>query len=655
MHSGAWFQSSASEFKCADISPVVGQLATAHLKRGFSATPETIRAWDESLPVLQEAFDVVSERLGAGMLDAWGVCLEYEIPRRSLRPDAVLLVGSAVVVLEFKTGESRFDRSSKMQVEEYARDLRDFHEQSHGCVVVPLLVAWGDSSSSWDLDVDPLLDFAQCSSPADLGVLLVNIWERFGSHGVPIDLGLWASSRYRPTPNILQTASDVYAGHQVREITHAYADNLDSTVEALRSEIQSARESGRRRVCFVTGVPGSGKTLTGLSAVHDVAAGVGSKPLGAYLSGNGPLVKVLRYSIARDLSIREGVLMKSAQHEASTFIQPVHFFIRDHLNDSDLVPVENVVVFDEAQRAWDRKRMMSKNDVGESQAGVMLDIMSRIPGWSVVVALIGDGQEINAGEAGIAAWVEALECRPEWQIATSPGAGKLFFQCTQEVQTLSELHLSVSVRSPRSRAITDWIDALLAGDCARAVDAAASADGFPMSVSRSLEEVRAYLRDRVRVDRRVGLVASAHARRLRAFGVEMDGNFRSGIDWPRWFVEPPTDIRSSCTLEVAASEFECQGLELDWTGVCWGSDLLWDVGSGSWIARRLRGTRWISDGVAWQALNRYRVLLSRARLGMVIWVPEPNTPVPLVDDKALDQTYEVLLAAGCQPLEVSIS
>ena len=139
------------------------------------------------------------------------------------------------------------------------------------------------------------------------------------------------------------------------------------------------------------------------------------------------------------------------------------------------------------------------------------------------------------------------------------------------------------------------------------------------------------------------------------FGVEMDGNFRSGIDWPRWFVEPPTDIRSSCTLEVAASEFECQGLELDWTGVCWGSDLLWDVGSGSWIARRLRGTRWISDGVAWQALNRYRVLLSRARLGMVIWVPEPNTPVPLVDDKALDQTYEVLLAAGCQPLEVSIS
>jgi hypothetical protein len=650
MHTGAWFQSSAAELLRSDPSPVIGQLATAYVSRGYKATPEVSLAWDESVAILQSSLQAAQDLLGDQVVGPWGVCLEYEIPRRALRPDGILLVGSTVVVLEFKTGRSGFDRSSRMQVEEYARDLSDFHELTRDCVIVPVLVASGASTSRWELSSQRLLDEAQCVRPEDFADLLTEIWNRFGQHGAAIDRETWAAGRYQPTPNILQTATDLYAGHQVREISHAYADNLHVTVDALRAEIESARKTGTRRVCFVTGVPGSGKTLTGLTAVHEVAGGLGTRPLGAYLSGNGPLVEVLRYSIARDIHARNGVPMMAAQREASTFIQPVHHFVRDHAHDQDLVPAENVVVFDEAQRAWDHNRMLSRNRLDDSEAGVMLDIMRRPARWSVLVALVGEGQEINTGEAGIESWVEALTHRPEWQIVAAPQAAALFRANRRDVYEVKGLHLSVSVRSPRSRAIAQWIDSVLIGDLAKAEEEAGKADGFPMLVSRDLDEVRSYLHDRARPDHRVGLLASAQARRLRAFGVEMDGSFRKGVHWPKWFVDPAEDIRSSYSLEVAASEFECQGLELDWTGVCWGSDLMWDSESDGWKPQRLHGSRWKSDHAPEQALNRYRVLLSRARFGMVIWVPQPDDEVPLMNARRFDETYEVLLRAGCQPL-----
>jgi len=565
-----------------------------------------------------------------------------------LRPDGVLLIGAAVLVVEFKTGQSGYDRSSRMQVEEYARDLQDFHEASHDLVVIPVLGATGEDRGDWDLDSDDLLDSAQCVGRQDFVELLLEASRRYGSAPGP-RIDQWVGSNYRPTPGILETASDLFAGHEVRAISHAYADNLTATVEVLRREIEEARLSGDRRVCFVTGVPGSGKTLTGLSAIHEVASGVGSQSLGVYLSGNGPLVDVLQYSIARDMVEREECESQmEALRRSRTLIQPVHPFVELHGGDESKVPPEHVIVFDEAQRAWDVDQVMRKRALADSEAGIALDAMTRVEGWSVIVALVGEGQEINTGEAGIQSWVEALRVRPEW---TAVAPEQFDAQGLEHSRHDPALHLSVSVRSPRSQAISEWIDAVLAGDAESAKIVAAGVDGFPLVLSRDLEVVRGYLRDRMRIDRRVGLLASSQARRLRAFGIEMDAGFHGSVNWPAWFVHGPEDIRSSNTLEIAASEFKCQGLELDWTGICWGGDFLRDESRKDWAMRRVHGARWQQDANRDRVANRYRVLLSRARLGMAIWVPRPVSSMALYEVGEFDATAEFLIEAGVVSLD----
>lgn len=262
---------------------------------------------------------------------------------------------------------------------------------------------------------------------------------------------------------------------------------------------------------------------------------------------------------------------------------------------------------------------------------------------------IGDGQEINTGEAGITAWFEALQERSDWVVYAAPDAAAGAPELSNRIWHDADLHLDASVRSPRAVAIAAWADAVTAGDLAKASDLTDKFDEFPLLLTRSLGEMRSYLRDRARPDRRTGLIASSQARRLRPFGVEMDGAFQGSVDWPRWFVDGQDEIRSSYALEVAASEFKCQGLEIDWAGLCWGCDFTWRPG-GSWHAKRLSGGKWHEDSAVAYARNRYRVLLTRARHGLVIWVPDPDTATPLVDAAGLDRTADALLAAGARPL-----
>jgi hypothetical protein len=329
------------------------------------------------------------------------------------------------------------------------------------------------------------------------------------------------------------------------------------------------------------------------------------------------------------------------------FIQPVHSFIRD-LAPPHRQPPEHVIVFDEAQRAWDEQRMRTKQSLSNSEAGVALDIMSRAHHWAVIVALVGEGQEINTGEAGIGAWIDALQQRPSWRIAASPHITQVAAPPPDRSELFDELHLAVGVRAPRAQRISDWAAALLNGDLEHAASLLTHTEAFPLLITRSLDDMRSYLHDRAGPDRRPGLLASAQARRLRPFGIEMNGAFQGDVDWPRWFVDDSDDIRSSYALEVAASEFKCQGLELDWTGICWGNDLLWN--DNNWAARKLSGSKWTNQADPSFALNRYRVLLTRARYGQVIWVPKPTQPLPLVDADGLDRTAEALTQAGAQPL-----
>ena len=290
--------------------------------------------------------------------------------------------------------------------------------------------------------------------------------------------------------------------------------------------------------------------------------------------------------------------------------------------------------------------MYRKNKIEKSEAELTFEIMGRTEKWAVVVALIGEGQEINTGEAGISEWMDALNNFHDWKVYVSPHVKHMLGSRAIESQSL---HLSVGVRAPRGRVLSDWIEAILDGKEVLAREALLRNQDYPIFISRDLNLVKDYLRDRGSVDRRIGLLASSQARRLRTLGIEMSRDFHGGINWPRWFVDDSSDLRSSYFLEVAASEFMCQGLEIDWVGLCWGSDFFFDEKSNSWISQKLRGPKWHKDKDITWAKNRYRVLLSRARYGLIIWVPRyPDYSDE--DNEKMDKTYSFLESCGAIPL-----
>jgi len=642
-----WFSAGVSEFCSADRESIVGALSQVASRRGLSPTKEQVAAWEFSIDFLKAALG----KIDAGVdRSSWSVLLEYEIPRRGIRPDAVVLAGRTVVVVEFKVGADRFDSAALVQTLNYALDLRDFHAESADCRIVPVLVASESGRLRERRSIDGARLQVECISAAhDLAALLVEV----ADHRTPaLNRTVWDSSAYQPVPDILSAAREVYAGNNVREVSLAYADNLGATVEEIRRIISEAARDSNHVAVFVTGVPGSGKTLAGLSAVHQISGepGARTEPLGAYLSGNGPLVEVLSYALALDVKARDGCSKAEAERIVKTFIQPVHLYVQEY-SDGVSIPPDRVIVFDEAQRAWDQDQMVRKQKIDASEASIILDAMGRVSPWSVLVALVGEGQEINKGEAGLGEWARALTERPEWSVRTAPDVANRFKHLENELAVDPSLHLGVSVRSPRARAIADWADAVVSG---RFTDAAEIIEGFPdypLFFTRSLGEMRRFLRDHASEDRRVGLLASSQARRLRAFGVEMDASFQGGVHWPRWFVDGPNDLRSSMALEIAASEFKCQGLEIDYVGLCWGHDLTWQADAGSWTGQKLRGGRWTRDSDITFARNRYRVLLTRARYGLVIWVPDPVGDELEVSKANLNSTVLALQAAGVRPLE----
>jgi hypothetical protein len=426
--------------------------------------------------------------------------------------------------------------------------------------------------------------------------------------------------------------------------------------------IQQAQQRSEKVVCFVTGVPGAGKTLAGLNVVHNPALRREGRPAGVFLSGNGPLVKIVSAAIARDHKRR--VRASGGERTVSTFIQNVHEFVREGLDKPDKPPVERVVVFDEAQRAWDANQNRKKNGLEVSEPETMLSIMDRYIDWAVLVALVGGGQEIHSGEAGLAEWGKTIrEKFPNWKVAVSPKAlerdaslagHRLFTDNdpgTLKIQTEPALHLEVNLRSFRARKLVEWVDAVLAGEPQRAAVIVPELCDFPLALTRSQPAARAWLRQHTRGQRRCGLVASSGALRLRADGIELSSGFRQGNRdmFVHWFLAQPPDIRSSNQLEVAASEFECQGLELDWIGVCWGGDFTYDSTDQSWVHRNFSGSRWgnLNNEIDRQyLLNTYRVLLTRARQGLVIWIPQGDAGDETRPSAWFNATADYLVRCG---------
>jgi len=658
---------SLSGFTLADDAQLLGELTDAVASTGIQSTRTTqIETWKIQITLLKRCALNLIQRCEAAK--DWHLILEYELPRRQKRPDAILLAEDVILVIEFKIGASSHDASSRWQVEDYCLNLRDFHGGSSGRAIVPVLCSTAAPNVT---SLPPILNSCvapiQLTNADDLTRVLLSAYEAFHHlNGSPIDASTWIDAPYCPTLSVIEAAERLYENHDVREINHSYASNLDATTDLLAKVVREAREQNRRYVCFVTGVPGAGKTLTGLNVVHDPSLRAEGGPSGIFLSGNGPLVKVVREALVLSQK-RAGRRRKDCAHEVSTFIQNVHQFLRYHREHPTALPHEHVVVFDEAQRAWDQERMLHKRGVDRSEAAELLDVMDRLDGWAVIIALVGGGQEIFLGEAGLEEWGRAVAVRPNWRVVASPevvsgGASvsghRLFADDVPpgiEFRPEPLAHLSVGVRSFRAQRLAEWVDAVLTLDTERAQSLVPDRREFPLHFTRDLDVAKAWLRARSEPGngQRAGLIATSEDQRLRAYGLERSSAFRLGYSFEKWFLMPPSDTRSSHVLEVAASEFECQGLELDWVGLCWGGDLT-PSNCGDWEYRKSCGGGWNqvrNDAERIYSRNRYRVLLTRARLGMIIWIPPGNAQDPTLDPTRFDRVARLLEEAGVPELQ----
>jgi hypothetical protein len=635
----AFYRATLADFLNHPPDTILGSLLRSYQHNELQK--RQIKAWEIEIEVLKLACKELIVRAPATA--KWSLLLEYPIPRRQKRLDAVVLAADVIFCLEFKTADKTHSLQSQRQVEDYALDLRDFHEASRAHRLVPVVVvptALPATNSRHQISRDTVRE-VELATASDLALILLETFEaEHCDSATPINPAAWDSSAYHPVPTIIEAAEALFAGHNVREIAHSHAGatNLTATSDRLVEIIQEAQRRSEKIICFVTGVPGAGKTLAGLNVIHNPALRRKGRPAGVFLSGNGPLVKIVSAAIARDHKLR--VHEAGGERTVGTFIQNVHIFIREYLEKADKLPVEKVVVFDEAQRAWNVDQNRKKNGLEISEPETMLSIMDRHQDWAVVVALVGGGQEIHNGEAGLAEWGRTLrEKFPKWKVVISPktlvhdasNAGHRLFADENSgslvIQSEPSLHLEVNVRSFRARQLAEWVDAALAGAAEKAASIIPVLRDFPFAITRSLPTARQWLREHARGQQHAGLVASSGALRLRADGLELSSGFRQGNRdmFVHWFLSHPPDVRSSNQLEVAASEFECQGLELDWIGLCWGGDFCFDATSGGWAYRNFSGTRWgkLNHEIDRQyLLNTYRVLLTRARRGMILWIPQ---------------------------------
>ncbi|PZW38656.1 uncharacterized protein DUF2075 [Humitalea rosea] len=643
-----WFACTGQELLATATAEIVGRLAVAQSLRLAAEAGQTL-VWTPQIEALKR---LVADADGA----AWTIALEYDLMRLEKRADAVIVTPKALLVLEFKTG--RADPAAFAQAEDYALDLRDFHSGSRDHPIIPLVVASG--AGAVDVFDPPLIWHGVLSpiatTPAALPALVAAILATAPEPFAPLDGPDWIAAPYRPVPHIVEAATLLYARNGVAAIAAARADlpNLTRTTAAIARHVDEARRLGQRRIVFVTGIPGAGKTLCGLNTVFGPARQEGA----AFLTGNAPLVAVLREALARDAIERHGTKPSEARRRTKMALQNVHRFLEDNLAGT---PPEHVIVFDEAQRAWDqaqatRDTLRRASRLTMSEPAHTLAIMARVPGWAVIVALIGNGQEINTGEAGLAEWGRVIaEADGLWQAI----AAERVITATDPVQRLSDapapwltidpdLDLTVPVRSVTSDIGAAWVEAVLDGDAPRAAAIALAEGGVPFFVTRDLADMRAMLRGLARGLRRAGLVASSGARRLRAEGLGVEVGAADNA--PDWFLRRWPDVRGSDALEVVATEYTCQGLELDVVGLAWGGDLVRDA--GAWAARSFAGTRWNRVTKAQDlefVRNTYRVLLTRARYETVVYVPAGEHSDPTRDPAQFDAVATFLLRCGARP------
>lgn len=655
----AYYAATIDCFVQASTEQILGSLT---LGNDFALIQTQRDAWVAQIEILRAT---LSSHVGS-------VYFEYSIPRMGRRIDVVAVIGAVIFVMEFKVGESEFSAYAIDQVFDYALDLKNFHDASHAQYIAPVLIATKVANAVPFIATTPQNDrllYPIKTDVAQLGSVIEHTLKFVD--GSAIDVSEWERGRYCPTPTIIEAAIALYNNHSVSEITRsdAGATNLTLTSNAVSEIIKQSKAQSHKSICLVTGVPGAGKTLVGLDvATQHINAD--DQLYSVYLSGNGPLVKILCEALARDRVRRaaesgEKVKIGVARSDVKTFIQNVHHFRDDCLIDTSAPPVEHVAIFDEAQRAWNREQTSSfmarkKNtpNFNQSEPEFLISCMDRHPDWAVIVCLVGGGQEINTGEAGIGEWIGSISRSfPDWHIYISSRLTDSEYNATETLATLSvrphvnyqnELHLAVSMRSFRAEDVSLLVKQLLDLD----IDAAREThvrvkNQYPIVITRNLNTAKQWLKRQARGSERYGIVVSSQAERLKPYAIDV----KSPMDPVHWFLDGKEDVRSSYYLEDVATEFHVQGLELDWACVTWDADFRYrDEG---WHHHSFCGDKWnrINKVERKRYLkNAYRVLLTRARQGMVLVVPEGDAEDATRNASFYDGTYNYLKEIGFEEI-----
>lgn len=652
----AYYSDTIENFLITSHDEIIGRLAS---NSEFADELTQKDAWKEEITILKHTLRSLSG----------SIYFEFSIPRMGKRIDVLLIIESVIFILEFKVGEKEFLSYAVDQVWDYALDLKNFHETSHSEIIAPILICTKAKRIDQIFKISPAHDHILVPLKSDSDSLLFVLKSIIESYREKhrINIEKWEEGRYQPTPTIVEAAMALYNNHSVADISRsdASAINLKETSEYISNIIERSKAKNEKAICFVTGVPGAGKTLVGLN-IATTHYEKESELYSVFLSGNGPLVAVLQEALARDKIQRaknrgEKINRGQAKSEVKAFIQIVHHFRDEGIRDNK-PPIEHVALFDEAQRAWtleqtsnfmSRKKGITNFSMSEPE--FLISCLDRHPDWAVVVCLVGGGQEINTGEAGISEWFEALNRSfPDWKIYISDRLTDSEYNANNILSDLQNraninyseyLHLSVSMRSFRAENVSLLVKQILDINLDGAIKTYRELRGkYPMVITRDLLKAKNWLRKKARGTERYGIIVSSQAYRLKPYAIDV----KSPVDPIHWFLNDKDDIRSSYYLEDVATEFQIQGLELDWACISWDGDLKFN-GPDGWSYKSFRGNKWQNINSPERKLylkNAYRVLLTRARQGMVIFIPTGDINDITRLPKHYDDTYEYFKSIG---------
>ena len=612
---------------------------------------QQINTWESEIAILKQQL--------TGMTEGQ-IIFEYTVPRMGKRVDIIFLHANIVYIFEFKCGDDEYKSSTYDQVYDYALDLRNFQKESHDKLLVPIMISTKAAEEEIKICENERIILPIKCNANNIRAAIEAVGKLYKEP--QFNYIVWQNSVYLPTPTIVEAAQALYRGHNVHEITRndAGAKNLTITTNIVNQIIEYSKLHHRKSICFVTGVPGAGKTLVGLNiAIERSNARKGEHAV--FLSGNFPLVTVLQEALARDKveqskNSDSKINKSTALRETAAFIQIIHKY-RDSFVGNDNIPPERIAIFDEAQRAWTKAMianfMAQKKGIHNfsySEPEFLINTLDRHQDWAVIICLVGGGQEINTGEAGLIEWLDSLSrTYPNWDVYVSPELNDTEYRRDRtlsslfgrlNVSTSTDLHLSTAMRSFRTPDLAAFVKALLDVDKEKAKELYRKIkDKYPILLTRELDEAKNWTRQHCKGTMRYGLIASSGALRLKPKGIFV----KNEINVANWFLNDKTDVRSSYYFEDVASEFDIQGLELDYTIVAWDGDFRFD--GTKWTYNNFVGTRWQkinSDDKKLYLKNAYRVLLTRARQGMAIYVPEGDVMDDTRPPEYYDKTYEYL-------------